>query len=206
LESETPECLRVDFQPSRLAWEYGHGNYEGERPKRTLVRFDTASRTIHTYPLRTAPSLSTLGPKYGPVSEIAFEDFTFVLPNNEVEIEEQLGGLPEQFYTQCYFGLGVKWQLRPIVNVLARNHFRRLLISRTRNTSVENLTLVMSENDVSDIAYEMNRIATRFARQSRRERARHAYNEVLAKRFPAEFRRDDREYGKGMLVSFLRAA
>ena len=60
------------------------------------VRFDTSTQTVHTYPLKTSPSLSTLGPKFGPVSEIAFEGFPFALPKAENEVEEQLQQLPEE--------------------------------------------------------------------------------------------------------------
>ncbi len=204
LETESVNCLRVDYQPSRDAWEYGHPNYEGERPRRTLIRFDASSNTVHTYPLRTGPWLSTLGSKYGPIREIAFEGFNFVVPNNEAHIEEQLYQLPEYFYPQCSFGLGIRWHLRPIIDAIARNHFLRLVISRTRDTALERPTLIVSETDFEEIANELNRIAARFSTESRRERLRHVRNELLARHFPAEFTRDDRQYRKGILVSILR--
>jgi hypothetical protein len=206
LVAETPERLRVDFQPSRQAWEFGHPQHKGELPRRPLVRFDTSTQTVHTYPLKTGPSLSTIGPKFGPVSEIAFEGFTFTLPKTENEVEKQLLQMPEEFYPQPAYGLGIRRHLRPIIDVIARNHFRRLVISRTRDTALDRPTLVLSEDDFNEIAYELSRIATRFSDQSRAERTRHAYNELLAGHFPDEFKRDERPYRKGMLVSFLRTA
>jgi hypothetical protein len=203
LVPETPERLRVDLQPSRSAWEYAH---EGELPRCPLVHFDTSTKTVHTYPLRTGPSLSTMGPKFGPVREIAFEGFTFALPNAEHEVEEQLRQLPDEFYHEPTNGLGIRWQFRPIIAVIVRTGFRRLVISRTRNTALDKPTLVLSENDFTAIAYEVERIATRFSDQSRAERSRHAYNELLAGHFPDEFKRDEQPYRKGMLVSFLRKA
>jgi Domain of unknown function (DUF4263) len=204
LVAETPERLRVDFQPSRQAWEFGHPQHKGELPRRPLVRFDTSTQTVHTYPLKTGPSLSTLGPKYGPVSEIAFEGFPFALPKAENEVEEQLYQLPEEFYPQPAFGLGIRRHVRPVIDVIARNHFRRLVISRTRNTALDKPSLILSEGDFEAIAFELGRIADRFSDQSRAERTRHAYNGLLAEHFPDEFKRDERPYRKGMLVSFLR--
>jgi Domain of unknown function (DUF4263) len=206
LVAETPERLRVDFQPSKQAWEYGHPQHKGELPRRPLVRFDTSTQTVHTYPLKTSPSLSTLGPKFGPVSEIAFEGFPFALPKDESEVEEQLHRLPDEFYPQPIFGLGIRRHLRPVIDIIARNRFRRLVISRTRNTALDRPSLVLSEGDFEAIAFELGRIADRFSDQSRTERTRHAYNQLLAGHFPDEFKRDERPYRKGMLVSFLRKA
>lgn len=45
LEVETPERVRVDFQPSRQAWEDAHPQHQGELPRRPLVRFDISTRT-----------------------------------------------------------------------------------------------------------------------------------------------------------------
>lgn len=206
LEAETPERLRVDFQPSRRAWEYAHPQHQGELPRRPLVRFDTCTNTIHTYPLKTSPSLSIMGTRYGLVSEIAFENFTFALPNAEHEVEDQLHQLPDEFYHQPAFGLGIRRHLRPIVEVLGRNRFRRLVISRARDTALDKPTLVLSNDDFAEIAYELGRIATRFSDQSRADRSRYAYNEMLAKHFPNEFKRNEQPYRKGMLVSFIRKA
>ena len=64
LVTETNERLKVDFQPSKLAWEYNNG--QKPLPRRPLVRFDTSTMTIHTYPLKTGPSMSTMGPKIRP--------------------------------------------------------------------------------------------------------------------------------------------
>jgi hypothetical protein len=204
LETETPERLRVDFQPSRLAWKYAHPQHEGDLPRCPLVLFDTSTDTIHTYPLRTGPSLSTMAPKFGPVGEVAFEGFEFTLPNSEDEVEAQLYQFADHFYPQPIFGLGVRWQLRPLMEAIGRKGFRRLVISLTRATAREESTLVLSEDDFTNIAFELRRIATRFSDQSRAERSRHAYNEILARHFPDEFKRDERPYRKGMLVSFLQ--
>jgi hypothetical protein len=147
-----------------------------------------------------------MGPKFGLVGEIAFEGFAFTLPNAEHEVEEQLHHLGEHFYSQPSFGLGIRRHLRPIIEVIGHNHFRRLVISRTRGTVLDKPTIVLSENDFREIAYALDRIATKFSNQSRAERSRHAYNEILAGHFPDEFKRDERAYRKGMLVSFLRTA
>src|SRR5207248_2878586 len=96
--------------------------------------------------------------------------------------------------------------LRPIIEVIARNHFARIVISRNRGTAVDRSSLVLSENDFSKVADELERIATRFSGQSRSERFRHAYNVLLAGNFPDEFKRDERPYRKGILVSLLRTA
>jgi hypothetical protein len=111
LVAETPQRVRVDFQPSRTAWEYGHPEHKGDLPRRPLVRFDTSIKTVHTYPLKTGPSLSTLGPKYGPLSEIAFEGFAFDLPKADYEVEEQLLQLPEEFIARPIYGLGIRRHL-----------------------------------------------------------------------------------------------
>ena len=206
LETETPERLRVDFQPARTAWEHAHPHYEGTLPRRPLVHFDTSTKTIHTYPLRTAPSLSIMAPKYAPVVEIAFEGFEFALPEAEHEVEEQLYQLADHFYFQPIYGLGIRLPFRPIIEVIGRNGFRRLVISQTRGTALDHITFVLAKDDFDALAYELNRIAARFSDQSRTERSRHVYNELLAGRFPGKFTRDLQPYRKGVLVSFLRQA
>lgn len=205
LEVETPERVRVDFQPSRQAWEDAHPQHQGELPRRPLVRFDISTRTIHTYPLKTRASLSTMGAKYGSLGEVAFEGFTFTLPNAEHEVEERLHQLPEEFYSQPVYGLGIQRRFRPIIEVIRRVGFRRLVISLTRRTSLDATTsLVLSKDDFRGIAYELDRIAKRFSDQSLAERSRHVHNEILAKNFPNQFYRNELPQRKGILVSFLR--
>jgi hypothetical protein len=205
LEAETPDRRRVDLQPSRTAWEYAHPQYEGELPRRTLVRFDTSNNTIHTYPLRTGPSLSILTPKYA-VGEIVFEGFEFNLPNAEHEVEEQLRNLPEEFYHQPEYGLGIRKHLQPIIEIIARKNFHSIVISQTRVSTLDHPTFVLSHEDFAEITFELSRIAKRFADQSRAERLRHVYNELLVGRFPDKFAPDVQPYRKGLLVSFLRRA
>jgi hypothetical protein len=74
-----------------------------------------------------------MGPKFGPVREIAFHGYPFVLPNTEHAVEEQLHQLPNHFYHQPVLGLGLRWQFRPMIGVLGRNGFRRLVISRSKD-------------------------------------------------------------------------
>ena len=140
------------------------------------------------------------------MGEIAFEGFPFTLPTTESEVAERLLNLPEAFYPQLAFGLGIRRHLRPVIEVIARNRFRCLLISRTRPTTVDRPTLVVASRDFDEIAFELGRIATRFAGQSRTERTRHVQNELLAGHFPDELQRNERPLRGGMLVSFLRAA
>lgn len=206
LEIETPERVRVDFEPAGIAWKHAHPHHEGVLPRRPLVHFDTSTKTIHTYPLRTTPSLSIMAPKYAPVVEIAFESFEFALPEAEHEVEEQLYGLADHFYFQPMYGLGIRLPFRPIIEVIGRNGFHRLVISRTRGTALDHSTFVLAKEDFDGLAYELNRIAARFSDQSRAERSHHVYNELLAGRFPEKFTRDLRSYRKGVLVSFLRQA
>jgi hypothetical protein len=89
---------------------------------------------------------------------------------------------------------------------VADRGFQRLVISRTRSTSLEPLTLIVAYEDFGEIAWELDRIASQFAKQSHAERTRHSYNELLAQRFPQTFPQDQRPYTKGLLVSFLRRA
>jgi hypothetical protein len=204
LEMETPERLRVDLQPSKTAWGYAHANHDGELPRRPLVRFDTSTKTIHIYPLRTAPSMSVMTPKYGPVREIAFEGVEFTLPENEYEVEDHLRELDDHFYHQPIYGLGIRAPYRPIIDVIAGRGFRRLVISRARDTLLDYPTFVLSQDDLDEISFELGRIADRFSSQSRTERLRHVHNELLARRFPERFARDERRRDKDILVSLLR--
>ena len=89
--------MRVDFQPSPAAWRYAHRGFEGEPPWKELARFDTASSTIHTYPIRTAQSFSVLSPRYALLNEIAFEGFLTETPLSSDGIEEALQYLPREF-------------------------------------------------------------------------------------------------------------
>ncbi len=204
LTAESPTEVRVDFQPSTFAWRYAHPGFEGEAPWKALAWFDTASKTFHTYPIRTGPSFSVLCPKYGPLSEIAFEGFQTELPLSSDAVEEALGYLPDQFHTQTAYGLGIRKQFRPLIDVLRRKGIRRLMITRVRDTALEGDALILAQRDFTDVAYELDRIATRFSEQSRAERSRHAHNEVLSRHFPNQFARDETPYRRGVIVSLLR--
>ena len=128
LETEWLNCLRVDYQPSRDAWDYGHRNYDGERPRRTLIRFDASSNTVHTYPLRTGPSLRTLGSKYGPIGEIAFEGSTSYYPTTKPKSKNRCINCLIFLYTML-IGLGIRPHPSPYNWRYSANHFRRLVIS-----------------------------------------------------------------------------
>jgi hypothetical protein len=51
LTTESPTEVRVDFRPLPSSWKYAHPEFEGEPPWKALARFDTASATIHTFPI-----------------------------------------------------------------------------------------------------------------------------------------------------------
>ena len=204
LTNESPTKLRVDFQPSPFAWGYKHPAFEGEPPWQVLVRFDTATTTIHTYPIRTGPSFSVLSPKYGSLGEIAFEGFRTEPPHSPDTVAEALRSLPDQFNNAPESGLGVRKPFQPLISALRRAAIRQLVITRCRATALKAETLVISYQDFTGVAHELERIAKRFSQQSRVERSRHAHNELLSRYFPDRFPRDETPYRKGLVVSFLR--
>jgi hypothetical protein len=153
---------------------------------------------------RTRRSSSILGPKYGSLTEIAFEGFLAECPLSPGAIEEALRNLPDQFYRQPAFGLGIRKQFRPVIDVLRRKAIWRLVITLVRDTALEENALILAEQDFIDVAYELDRIATRFIEQSRAERSRHAYhayNEILSRHFASRFppQRGPRSKGRDRL-------
>lgn len=207
LSQESADVWRVDLQPSPAAWRYAHPNSEGgEPPWALLARFDNSTSTIHTYPRRTSLSFSVLEPKYAPLNEIAFEGFLDKVPQDVDEIDDALQTLPEQFYRDADFGLGIRVYLRPFLSTLGQRGIERLVIAKGRGAAVSESTLVLNSREFAGIARELDRIAKRFSDQSRFERSKHAYNELLAKHFPDRFPPRRKLSNGGLIVSFLRAA
>lgn len=206
LVTEPSNLVTLQAQPSVIAWKYAKPALQGNRPWKALARFDIARKTIFVYPIRLTESLSVLKPKYLPLTDIVFEGYLACIPREIADIEEALAELPEQFYTEPTFGLGIRNRFRALVDALGHRGFRELIVSRSRNTAIEGDTVVLAQKDFSRVAYEVERIGKRFADQSRAERLRYAHNELLARYLPDKFPRDDRPYREGLIVSFVRKA
>jgi hypothetical protein len=86
------------------------------------VIFDAQQELIRTYPIKTSPSMSFLRPKYGRIREIAVEGVSFDLPKNEDEAQTALYNLPDGFFREFEWGLGIQKLFTPIL-LLLRHKF-----------------------------------------------------------------------------------
>lgn len=168
-----------------------------------LVEADQKTDLVVTYPLNTtATSPSFLQPKYETIRTITFEGFGLVDAGfgiedddeEELDPQEIFGRLPSGFVKDPYFGLGLNYDIRHIIETVEEvPDVTDLRIRRGRATglpTIEGNRYVLSARQFDDVRKAVNRIHGRALNTATDEKWVAAHNSLLApidaKKYPAK--------------------
>ena len=167
----------------------------------TLIKCDTELDVVTTRPLNTtATSRGFLGPKYDSLSSITFEGFRFSDAESVEDVVEALSGLPSGFVKDPYFGLGLNYDIRHIIESLEDvKGLSDLRIRKGRGVGlpkVENGTYTISAISFDRIRKTIRRIHDRALNVAIDEKHVFAHNELLHPVDPITFPITMKKYRK----------
>jgi hypothetical protein len=199
IEEEHPGCNYVSFLPSETRYAVAR-QFLPELPPipvpAPLLLFDATHHFVSITPIKTSPSLSYLGAKYGRIKEISLELYPFDVPETEEDVVSAILGFPEGFMREFEWGLGVHKQFKPIIEGIAKiPGITSLLISREQPTGlIGNGIFCLFIDDWEDLRLDMNRIQNHYQKEGLIDRRLLVNNELLHKVMPASFALQDRPY------------
>lgn len=184
--------LAVEFEPSPTAYQHAMGGPLDPlmpMPRRQVVRFDVDRSEIEITPIIVYPPKQRfLKPRFDRLKTVLFEGYEVSLPSSEDRVEEALAVLPEGFYRNPEFGLGLPKVLMPFIKQIERlPAVTRLIVSRTRTRGLHGSDLILTHDEVEAALSFLQRVSDRHQRRSLQERNAYAWNKLVSPLDPVAY-------------------
>ena len=168
IEEVRPSYHEVFYTPTPEVMKAAKKSGSG---KTLIMEVDAQKDSVSMYPINTwNTSYDFLKPRYGGLKTITFDGFGY----DYAETERDVWGIPEMlpnvFYDQYIFGLGLRAAYQNITDILRMSGVRHLIISRRKNTAFDEkqATLILSETEFEKLCKDTKRITKKtrdFARE-----------------------------------------
>ncbi len=158
IEEVRPSYHEVFYTPTPEVMKAAKKSGSG---KTLIMEVDAQKDSVSMYPINTwTTSYDFLKPRYGGLKTITFDGFGY----DYAETERDVWGIPEMlpnvFYDQYIFGLGLRAAYQNITDILRMSGVRHLIISRRKNTAFDEkqATLILSETEFEKLCKDTKRI------------------------------------------------
>ena len=204
-----PNCVSVEYRPSQELLSKSNLAEEDKKTpserKHQLILANGQDDFISIYPLNTLPTHSDfLKQKYDAIKSITLEGFGFETPETSEEVLHLLEDLPSGFVKDYEYGLGLLKDYRFIIHTIEEiPEIRHLVISKKRETEIEEDIFILGFEEFDALRKGINRISSDNQSLSRSEKNIFTYNSVLHSLDPSKYPEKKKPYKKDTVYKIL---
>lgn len=173
--------------------------------EKLLAEIDKKTNITIIRPINTIEnSTYYLEPKYD-INELVFEGYEVEVEKTNSD-EDAIYGLPKGFTITFKYGLGLEKQYRIIVFTIS-DYFKeckRIVISKTRETRIENNDLIINDIDFDKIRRGIDRNQDLFQKEARLAKESFVYDNILNSTNPEEYPKLKRKTQKDVIYRVLK--
>lgn len=166
------------------------------------------SEVVTTYPLNTtATSQRFLQPKYHTLQTITLDGFDSVEPGEVESVRDWLLSLPAGFVKDAYYGLGLNYELRFIINAIEKvDGVTDLFVRRGRvpmQAIVDRASYIIKASDFDRVRRSIDRAHRKALAIAADEKRAFVHNTLLTSLDPARFPETHRPYRKDAVLEAI---
>lgn len=186
---------KVFYTPSEEALSISRNAARGRVPRRPILLMEGGDNAapLTTYPLNTtATSPGFLRPKYPKLKSITFEDFNVDPPDSKDAVVELMEGFPIGLVTNPFFGLGLRRELRYLIDAIERSGATdlRIVWRRMGTPQMDGRSYVLSRGQFDKARRQVSTVHSKALRVAADEKRVRVHNQLLTgldkKRFPEQ--------------------
>ncbi len=210
--SKKPGHWTLHYRPAPEAIRIAKNiNSDFSAPSRQILLVEGTEKTdvVVTYPLNTtATSRAFLDPKYATLRTITLDGFRFSDIDSDEALIDALRGLPSGFVKDPYFGLGLNYDLRYLIESIEEiDGVTDLRLRRGRRAGgvpvIEGATYAIGAGAFDDARKAINRIHEKALSIASEEKWVVTHNTLLTAVDPKKFPEKHREYRKDAILEAI---